>query len=52
MTDPTSQQVVPAVFANREAAEAAIAELRRLGFTDEDIGLAVPEPGRYALEGT
>jgi hypothetical protein len=51
MTDPAPQQVVPAVFANREAAEAAIAELRRLGFAEEDIGLAVPEPGRYALEG-
>ena len=52
MAETSTYQVVPAVFGNREAAEAAIAELRRLGFANDDIGLAVPEPGRYALADT
>lgn len=42
-------EVVPAVFGSREAAEAAIADLRRLGLSEDDIGIAVPDPGRYRL---
>lgn len=42
-------EVVPGVFSSREQAEAAIAELRQLGLRDEDLGLAVPDPGRYQL---
>jgi len=40
--------VVPAVFADREQAEAAIAELTEAGLGD-DIGVAVPDPGRYLV---
>jgi len=46
---PPRQEVIPAVFGTREQAEAAIAELRERGFTDDDIGIAVPQPGKYAL---
>ncbi|MBV9171748.1 MAG: hypothetical protein JOZ81_16885 [Chloroflexi bacterium] len=44
-----SQQpmLVPALFASRERVEAAVAELRRFGIAEGDIGVAVPEPGRY-----
>lgn len=41
---------VPGVFSSREGAEAAISELRAAGFRDADIGIAVPEPGRYIVE--
>lgn len=43
------QQVIPAVFGSKEQAEAAIADLRKHGFSDDDIGIAVPQPGKYAL---
>lgn len=49
MTRPPVQEVVPGVFGTRAQAEAAIAELRALGLRDEEIGVAVPEPGRYQL---
>jgi hypothetical protein len=39
--------LVPALFADRKQAEVAISELRRLGISDRDIGLAVADPGRY-----
>ena len=41
--------VVPVVFASREQAEAAIAELRGLGFGDEELGAIVPDPAHHAL---
>jgi hypothetical protein len=43
-------QLVPR--GSREQAEAAIADLRRLGLRDDDIGLALPEPGRYLVPDT
>jgi hypothetical protein len=42
-------RAVPGVFPNREQAEAAIAELRSLRLEDEDIGIVVPDPGRYQM---
>lgn len=34
--------LVPAVFTRRAQAEAAVEGLRRIGFSDEDLGVAVP----------
>jgi len=39
--------LVPAVFGTRDQADAAVAELRRFGIADEDIGVAVAAAGRY-----
>ena len=39
--------IVPAVFANRDAAAVGIDALRRFGIDDADIGVAVADPGRY-----
>ncbi len=44
------QDLIPAVFATRQAAEEAIKHLRETGFDDADLGLALLEPGRYILE--
>lgn len=41
--------VVPAVFENREEAEAAIAELRELGYSDDELGVMIPDPEHYHL---
>jgi hypothetical protein len=41
--------VVPAVFENRDEAEAAIMELRTLGYGDDDLGLMIPDPEHYHL---
>ena len=41
--------VVPGVFASREAAEAAIADLRELGFADDTLGVIVPDPIHHRL---
>jgi hypothetical protein len=41
---------VPGVFSDRAAAEAAVSELRDAGFEEHTIGIAVAEPGRYAME--
>lgn len=41
--------VVPGVFASREQAEAAIAELRVLGFGDEELGAIIPDPAHHVL---
>lgn len=49
MSGQAAQETVPGIFATREQAEAAIADLRGLGLTDENIGVAVPDPGRYEL---
>jgi hypothetical protein len=43
------QGVVPGVFSHRTQAEAAIAELRTLGFTDEQLGVAVPDALYHGL---
>lgn len=40
---------VPAVFENRDEAEAAINELRALGFGDDDLGVMIPDPEHYHL---
>lgn len=50
MNGNSGEGLVAAVFASGEQAEAAIHDLRTLGLTDEDIGVVVPQPGRYALE--
>jgi hypothetical protein len=47
----SAQHVVPGVFPTREQAEAAVAELRHLGLTDADLGVAVADSGRYRLMG-
>jgi hypothetical protein len=50
MSNPPQAQeptLVPAVFSGRAQADAAVAELRRFGIADEDIGVAVAAPGRY-----
>jgi hypothetical protein len=49
-TTTTTPRLVPGVFGDRSSAEAAIEELRNLGLTDDDLGVAVPEPGRYVIE--
>jgi hypothetical protein len=41
--------VVPAVFENHEEAEAAINELRSLGYGDDDLGVMIPDPEHYHL---
>jgi hypothetical protein len=41
--------VVPAVFDDREQAEAAIEELREIGFSDDELGVMVPDPEHYHL---
>jgi hypothetical protein len=50
MMTGTTEGHIAAVFENKEQAEATIADLRDLGLTDDDLGLVVPEPGRYKLE--
>jgi hypothetical protein len=45
----TLPEVVPGVFNSRKEAEAAIASLRELGLSEQDIGVIVPDPGRYQL---
>jgi hypothetical protein len=47
MNDGQKPALVPAVFPTRDAAEIAIAALRRYGVDGADIGVLVPEPGRY-----
>lgn len=42
-------QLVGAVFSNRESAAAAAVELRRAGFTDEELATAEWLEGRYAI---
>jgi hypothetical protein len=39
--------VVAGVFESNEDAEAAIADLRKIGLLDESIGLVVPDPERH-----
>jgi hypothetical protein len=41
--------VVPAVFADRAQAEAALAELRGLGLRHDDLGVLVPDPAHHHL---
>ncbi len=45
----TRRDVVPAVFGNRTDAEAALAELRQLGFRHDDLGVMVPDPEHHHL---
>jgi hypothetical protein len=44
---PQEPALVPALFSGRAQAEVAITQLRQFGVADHDIGVAVPEPGRY-----
>jgi hypothetical protein len=41
--------VVPGVFDTREAAEAAMVELRELGFSDDEMGVLVADPVHHKL---
>lgn len=50
MVGEASEVITAVVFREREQAEAAIADLRRLGLTDEDLGLLTLAPGRYLLD--
>ncbi len=40
---------VPAVFSNKEDAEAALEELRGIGFGDDDLGVMIPDPEHHHL---
>ena len=46
---PALEGVVPVVFSTREQAEAALAELRALGFADDEMGVIVPDPAHHHL---
>ena len=50
MTDHHSHHHVAAVFTSRDAAEAAVADLRRHGLGDPQLGMAIHGPGRYVFE--
>lgn len=41
--------IVPAVFEDRAQAETALAELRELGYGDDDLGVMIPDPEHYHL---
>jgi hypothetical protein len=41
--------VVPGVFPDAAGADAAIAELRTLGFTDDELGIIVTDPAHHRL---
>jgi hypothetical protein len=47
MIETAQPALVPAVFASREAAAIAIDVLRRHGIDQSNIGVMLPEPGRY-----
>ena len=49
MTELATPGMLPAVFDSRERAEAAIAELQREGYGDEEIGVALIEHGHYRV---
>lgn len=42
--------VVPGIFADTASAEAAIAELRELGFGDDDLGVIVSDPAHRLID--
>jgi hypothetical protein len=44
-----TKHLVPALFADRKQAEAAIADLRAAGVPNEAIGIVVPDPGTYEV---
>ena len=41
--------VVPAVFSSREDAEAGMAALREAGFSNDDLGVMIPDPEHLRL---
>lgn len=43
MQSHTQTLMAPAAFARRDQAEAVIRDLRAIGFTDEELGVAAPE---------
>jgi hypothetical protein len=43
--------VVPGVFSRSEDLELALEEIRNLRISEADIGVAVPEPGKYLIPG-
>src|SRR5690349_2803521 len=47
MDSGTQPALVPAVFETHDAAEVTIDALRRHGVDRADIGVLLPEPGRY-----
>lgn len=48
--DQPTHEHIAAVFRNRDAAEAAVADLRRIGLGSEHLGVAVRGPARTAFE--
>lgn len=40
---------VPAVFSSKADAEAALTELQRMGFSNDDLGVMVPDPTHFRL---
>ncbi|MFW6074005.1 MAG: hypothetical protein ACOC9Y_00310 [Chloroflexota bacterium] len=49
MTSLSTPDLLPAVFQQQDQAEAAVDDLRSIGYTDEDIGIAMVEHGHYRL---
>lgn len=41
--------IIPAVFADRKGAEKAISDLRLLGFSEDELGVLVPDPAHHEL---
>lgn len=50
MANDAMKSVVPGVFASAEQAEAAIGALRALGFDNDDLGDAVPDPAHHLMD--
>ncbi|MEZ4524100.1 MAG: hypothetical protein R3A46_21080 [Thermomicrobiales bacterium] len=49
MTATATPHLLPAVFEDRQQAEAAIDALQRAGYSDEEIGVAAIEQGHYKV---
>ncbi|MBI2939562.1 MAG: hypothetical protein HYY04_03920 [Chloroflexi bacterium] len=49
MANESATGMVSGVFGSRQQAEAVIEDLRRLGLSDKDLGLVVPDPERHHL---
>lgn len=41
--------IIPGVFGDRKSAEKAIADLRSLGFSEDEMGVIVPDPSHHEL---
>ena len=48
--EPTRNDLIAAVFATRDQAEAALSHLHWIGLPDDRLELRVPKPGHYGVE--